>query len=133
MTRTKVAIIEDDDILSFLLREICTAAGWQVVGTARSASDGLRVVDEHKPDALILDFALEGEHDGIEVLVSVRERHPAVKTILITAWDYSTLQSRIDFVQPDHMLRKPVFPNELEKVLQGIAADLGGPQLADAA
>ena len=133
MTRPQVAIIEDDDILSFLLTEICTAAGWQVVGTARSADEGLRLVGEHSPDVLILDFALEGEQDGMEVLDGVKSQHPATKTILVTGWDYEKLRQRIDFIEPDHMLRKPVMPDRLTALLARLRQQIGASHLPHAA
>ena len=122
MASTRVAIVEDDEILSFLLEEICRTAGCEVVGAARSVGDARSLLSREQADALVLDFALDGEEDGLELLETVRDSFPGMETILVTGWDHKRLQERIDFVAPDHMLKKPVVPQELIAILR----DLGG-------
>ena len=129
----KVAIVEDDDILSFLLAEICKSAGWQVVGSARNVPDAQALLAGTSPDTVILDFALEGEQDGIDLLDMVRQDTPKMKTILYTGWNYEKLRQRIDFVEPDHMLRKPVMPHELTALLAKLRRKLEAEALARAA
>ena len=133
MVAIKVAIVEDDDILCFLLEEICRTAGCKVVGTARNVADARSLLLREEADALILDFALDGEEDGLELLETVRNDFPAMETILVTGWDHVKLQERIDFVAPDHMLKKPVMPQDLVAILKGLACGSRSRALAYAA
>ena len=92
----KVAIVEDDEILAFMLDETCRSAGCQVVGRAANAHDALRLLRDAPPDFLILDFALDGEHDGLEVLEAVKQASPDMFTILVTGWDLNDIAARLD-------------------------------------
>lgn len=133
MVAVKVAIVEDDDILCFLLEEICRTAGCEVVGTARNVTDARALLMRRNADALILDFALDGEEDGLELLETARRDFPAMETILVTGWDHVKLQERIDFIAPDHMLKKPVMPQDLVAILRGLTPGTPHPALAHAA
>ncbi|MBX7541334.1 response regulator [Qipengyuania sphaerica] len=133
MNTPRIAIVEDDDILSFLLAEVCKTAGWEVVGCVRNAPDALRLLADTHPEAVILDFALEGDQDGMDILDAVRSEMPQMKTILYTGWDYGKLRQRIDFVEPDHMLRKPVMPHELNALLAKLRRQIEAVALPHAA
>ncbi|MBX7533764.1 response regulator [Qipengyuania sp. 1XM1-15A] len=114
----KVAIVEDDEILAFMLDETCKSAGCQVVGRAANARDALRLLRDAPPDFLILDFALDGDHDGLEVLEAVKKASPDMFTILVTGWDLNDIAARLDGIEPDRILRKPVMPHVLTSLIE---------------
>ena len=66
-----VAIIEDDDFLRSLAVNKLEKAGY-VVAMAGNGEDGLKLVQEKKPELLILDLMLPGM-SGFDVLASVRK------------------------------------------------------------
>ncbi len=114
----KVAIVEDDEILAFMLDETCRSAGCHVVGRAANAHDALRLLRDAPPDFLILDFALDGEHDGLAVLEAVKQASPDMFTILVTGWDLNDIAARLDGIEPDRILRKPVMPHVLTNLIE---------------
>ena len=114
----KVAIVEDDEILAFMLDETCKSAGCQVVGRAANARDALRLLHDAPPDFLILDFALDGDLDGLEVLEAVKKASPEMFTILVTGWDLNDIAARLDGIEPDRILRKPVMPHVLTSLIE---------------
>lgn len=114
----RVAIVEDDEILAFMLEETCKSAGYKVVGRAANATDALQLLERDIPDFLILDFALEGEHDGLELLDVVKATWPDLFTILVTGWDINDIAARLDGIQPDRILRKPVMPHSLLHLIE---------------
>jgi DNA-binding NarL/FixJ family response regulator len=119
-THPTVVIVEDDPILSFMMGEMCRSAGFPVAGSAVSANEAMRLVEWEKPDFLILDFNLEGDRNGLELISEAKERHPALSTILVTAWDINDIASRMEGEQPDRILRKPVLPHVLMEVIEHI-------------
>ena len=129
----RIAIVEDDELLSFLFEETCKSAGLQVAWNARGVNDALAMLANDEPDVLLLDFALDGERDGIELLAATDRCHPGLTTILATGWDYGRLAARIDFVAPDHLLQKPVLPSVLASTLAAICGKAGDAGLAQAA
>jgi DNA-binding NarL/FixJ family response regulator len=114
----KVAIVEDDEILAFMLDETCKSAGCNVVGRAANAADALKLLRDAPPDFLILDFALDGEHDGLELLETVKAASPDLFTILVTGWDINDIAARLEGIQPDRILRKPVMPHVLTNLIE---------------
>ncbi|EDL49104.1 response regulator [Erythrobacter sp. SD-21] len=113
-----VAIVEDDEILAFMLDETCKSAGCRVIGRVGNARDALRLLHNASPDFLILDFALDGKQDGLNVLEAVKETSPEMFTILVTGWDLNDIAGRIDGIQPDQILRKPVMPHVLIDLIE---------------
>src|SRR5689334_9274324 len=72
MPMVSIVIIEDHTLpregLKALLRE---HPDFKIVGEASEGRQGLRVVEEHKPDLVLLDLILPGVH-GRELLRKVR-------------------------------------------------------------
>jgi two-component system phosphate regulon response regulator PhoB len=81
----KVLIVEDEDSLVTLLSYNLQAEGYAVVHTA-SGGDAMMVVNEERPDIVILDWMLPGL-SGIEICRQIRAR-PETKSlpvIMLTA------------------------------------------------
>ena len=112
-----VAIVEDDEMLRFLLRETVRASGCSVVGLAGTVSQAQKVLAESAPDILITDFALTGAEDGLQLIETAKRHNPGITTILVTGWDVEVLRDRIERVRPTHVLRKPVLPHQLASLL----------------
>ena len=113
----RVAIVEDDAILAFMLAQTCTATSLGVAWQAETVDDAVALLKQDVPDIVILDFALDGEQDGVDLLRIVKKACPGLKTVLVTGWDFEKLEERSDFIEPDVMLQKPFLPSELVDIL----------------
>ncbi len=72
MTTTHtVLVIEDDESINLLIRENLKEAGFNVV-SAFDGVEGLKAVEEHHPDLIILDILLP-KLDGWEVYRRLRQ------------------------------------------------------------
>lgn len=78
-----VVVVEDDESLMLGLEENLSVAGYRVL-SARSGPEGLKLVTERKPDAVLLDLMLPGM-SGYEVCKSIRERRLGMPVIMLTA------------------------------------------------
>lgn len=78
-----VAIIEDDDFLRSLAVSKLEKAGYTVL-MASNGEDGLKLVQEKKPELLILDLMLP-TMSGFDVLASVR-KDAALATLKIVVF-----------------------------------------------
>jgi DNA-binding NtrC family response regulator len=79
-----VLIIEDDEEMRALLRDVLERAGYRVIGR----KDGLHLpalVDREHFDAAIVDKELPGPN-GLEILSFLQQRLPSVPVILVTAF-----------------------------------------------
>jgi DNA-binding NarL/FixJ family response regulator len=66
------------------LGQLLTRVGVKVEGHTTSPAAGLALVEQKKPDLLIIEVeASDGDLDGWQCLRSARERHPGVKVIVV--------------------------------------------------
>lgn len=128
-----VAIVEDDILMALLLEEICRNAGYRIVGQAKDVRSALPMLERESPDILLLDFKLGGERNGLDLIDRVKRPCPDMFTIMITAWDINDIASRIEGAQPDRILRKPVHPATLTKIMNACPKPAGSVAIDPAA
>jgi DNA-binding NarL/FixJ family response regulator len=91
---TKVVIVDDHQTLVDLLRLALSAeTDIDVVGTAGTAGDGLRLVEQTRPDLVLMDFGLP-DKDGVTTAAEVLRRQPATRVVMLTATHDGSLISR---------------------------------------
>src|SRR5439155_14320911 len=56
----------------------------ELVGTAADGDETLRYVAVLRPDVIVMDMRLPGQ-DGAEVTAALKDRHPEVKVLILTA------------------------------------------------
>jgi CheY-like chemotaxis protein len=87
MATAKVLVVEDVPELSRLLEMTFELDGrFQPVGTATSGGAALDLAARERPDAIVLDLAIDGI-DGIGVLPSLRAVLPDARIIVFTGRD----------------------------------------------
>ncbi len=77
-----VLIIDDTVIVRDLLHKVVKREGYRVL-VARSAEEGLEIIQSHNIAAVISDITLP-KMSGFDFLVAVKESHPRLPVILIT-------------------------------------------------
>ena len=105
----RILLIEDDDPLRSVVREILAARG-HAVTEAANGREALTLQAAGAFDLLILDIVMP-EQDGLEVLQALRARGAGVKTIVTTGGGrigatalYLTMAARLG---AHRMLQKP--------------------------
>jgi DNA-binding NarL/FixJ family response regulator len=80
-------VIIDDHLSVAEMMQLCLehAGGFQVLGLATRGSAGLELIDDHRPDVLILDLYLP-EMDGVEIARRVRTSFPDVAIVVWTGY-----------------------------------------------
>lgn len=74
---TRILIVEDQFIEANNLRIILRKAGYLVCTIARSVQEGLNIVEEEKPDLVLLDIQLKGDLTGIDLAKILRDKNIA--------------------------------------------------------
>jgi DNA-binding NtrC family response regulator len=108
--RSRILVVDDEKLIRWTLRERLEEAGYSVV-EAETGSEALLLADEGA-DLVLLDFKLP-DLDGLEVLRRIRERHPDILVILITA--LATVENAVEAMKRGawHYLNKPIDLDEL--------------------
>ena len=82
-----VIIIEDFKLTRVGLRCALNAnEDINVVAESDNATDGLKLIEMHCPDVVLMDLGLAGMN-GIEATVKIREMNPNIKVIALTSHD----------------------------------------------
>jgi two-component system, response regulator PdtaR len=80
----RVLIVEDEILLAMELQEIIEEVGHQVVGHALDSRAACRMVEELRPDVVLLDVNLRDGPTGTEVARRIKERSN-VAIVFVTA------------------------------------------------
>ncbi len=114
------AVVVDDeplarDELSFLLGEVDV----DVVGEASSAKTALEVIADKSPQVAFVDLRMPGP-DGIALAEAVKEKHPHVQVVVVSAHDDGALRA-FEASVLDYLL-KPVRLDRLKSTLERVRA-----------
>src|SRR5215204_616581 len=83
----KILLLEDHPIVRQGLEQMINhEPDLHVCGTAEDAESALQLIDSTHPDLLVLDISLKGAN-GLEVLKTVRERHPQLRVLILSMHD----------------------------------------------
>jgi two-component system, response regulator PdtaR len=111
-----VYIVEDEVIISVFIKMFLGKKGFNVLGVSSRGSQAVDAISTLKPDVVIIDVALKGSINGIEVAHRIYEiYHP--KIIFVTGLDEKALSS-VTFEYS--YLRKPFDNNHLIKLIQDL-------------
>jgi NarL family two-component system response regulator LiaR len=80
----KVLIIDDQTMFAGAMEVALRNLGVEVVGVARTGAEGLELLTERDPDAVLLDMGLP-DQAGMTVGREILERWPQVKVLALTA------------------------------------------------
>lgn len=119
---TRVLIADDHPMIAAAMDVLLRGSDYKLVGRARTGSDALAQVQQHKPDILLLDVNMP-DGSGLDVLTQLNQRPRRPIVVLLTAGMDDTQLIKADSLRPDGMVLKTSDPALLldcmEKVLAG--------------
>lgn len=91
-----VLVVDDQRTFADLLRGALDAQpDLRVPMVAYDLASGLAMLDQHRPDVVILDLHFEGEHrDGLDAAHEIRVRHPHTRVVLLSGMADPTIVAR---------------------------------------
>jgi DNA-binding NtrC family response regulator len=116
----RILIIDDEAAIRESLETLLTLEGY-AVEMAVNGEDGLIAIERNTYDLVLLDLALPGKN-GLEILAIIRERHPSLPVIMITA--YGKVDNVVDAIRTgaQNFVQKPW---DNEKLLADIRSAIG--------
>jgi DNA-binding response OmpR family regulator len=115
----RILIIDDEENIRRVMRLTIAAAGYEV-GEASDGPQGLAVFGNGSDwDAVLLDQRMPGM-DGLEVLCHIKERDPAARVVMVTA--YASIELAVDAMKlgANEFVRKPMTPEILRGALAAV-------------
>lgn len=80
----KILVVDDQYGIRVLLCEILQKDGYQMHDAANGVQ-ALKIVEKEQPDLVLLDMKIPGM-DGLEILKHIKEDHPQINVIMMTAY-----------------------------------------------
>ncbi|MBL0848180.1 MULTISPECIES: response regulator transcription factor [Mammaliicoccus] len=119
----KVLVVDDEQSIVTLLKYNIEQAGYQVI-VAYDGVQALEMVNEEKPDLLVLDVMLP-EKDGIEVCKTIRSDKNQVPILMLTAKDDEFDRVLGLELGADDYMTKPFSPREVVARVKAILRRVG--------
>ena len=82
--KKKILIVDDEAGIVQEIKEFLEEEGYEAY-TADTAKAGIKLVEEIKPDVILIDVKLP-DASGTEVLRACKEKSPKTKTIMVTGY-----------------------------------------------
>ena len=117
---TTIVVVDDQPDSGDLLAELLTRTGARVLGYT-CAVDAMQSLAARQPDLLIADIAMP-EIDGYELIRRVRERHPRVPAIAVSAYARPQDRKRAMDAGYNSYCAKPVDAGQLLRIVRDVLA-----------
>lgn len=120
----RALVVEDDPLISQLLREVLDMDGYEVVAHVRDGALAAGAVREHRPDLVVLDVGLPNV-SGLDVLDDIKGRADTahIPVVVVTALPTPDVDARARELGAAGVLAKP-FP--LSHLSEAVAAATSG-------
>jgi CheY-like chemotaxis protein len=128
--RVRVLIADDEKDFSFALADLVRSCGHDVVEVVHCGLDAIRSYRRHKPDVVLMDFAM-ARLNGLTACRNILSEDPAGCVLFL-----SGISERIELAPACSgalgALQKPVGLAVLQRELEGVASRRLGPKLVSA-
>lgn len=111
----RVLLVDDSDVFRGSLRAILQQCDdWEVCGEAENGEEGVRLAEELRTDAILMDVSLPGM-SGVEAARRIRARMPEVKIVLLTLHKSRHLAEKaLEFAVQGYVLKPSADPDVIE-------------------
>jgi two-component sensor histidine kinase len=111
----QVLIVEDDFLVSEMIRGVLKEIGYAVVGVAADGQQAVEMTRSMRPDVVLMDIELPGV-DGIEATRRICKSCPT-PVVVLTAYDAPELVERVSAAGAGAYLVKPSSAREMERAI----------------
>jgi CheY-like chemotaxis protein len=117
MSKGRILIVEDDDILARIISWRLTNMEYEVCGRASSGAEAMECLVKEKPDLVLMDINIKGDIDGIETTNMVKKGFRLPVVFLTSHSDGPTLE-RAKATNPDGFVIKPFSDQDLRVAIE---------------
>ena len=115
----KILVIDDDEQMRVLLRQVMEWAGHEVVEAA-DGREGTRLQRQHRADLVITDLIMP-EQEGLETITALRRDYPGLKIIAISGGGRIGPEAYLPAARElgaDRVFSKPIDVQELAETVR---------------
>ncbi len=119
----RILVVEDDYVVAMELENALSEAGFNVVGTANSAREAVKLAISEHPMLAVMDIRLAGRRDGVEAALEMFDSC-GVRCIFATAHHDPQTRARAEKAAPLGWLAKPYQLDTLISLINAAMTEL---------
>jgi len=112
----KVLIVEDDHLVSEMIRGMLEELGYEIAGEAEDGHEALGIIKEVKPDVILLDIKMP-RMSGIEAAILIQKHFPT-PIVILSAYETEDLVKEASEAGVGAYVVKPPQPAELFRAIE---------------
>lgn len=117
MGRARILIVEDESIVALNIKNRLEALGYIIVATTNSGESAIQIVQENRPDLVLMDIKLRGVIDGIEAATQIWNRFQ-IPVVYLTAYSDEETVERAKITEPYGYILKPFEARDLGTTIE---------------
>jgi DNA-binding response OmpR family regulator len=117
MTRTKILLVDDDDVVLTVMQESLKMKGFEVVSAA-NVTEALKQIVAQQFDVLITDLHMPRPGDGFTVVTAMRHFQPEALTLVVSGFPDVQESMAAILLQADEVLLKPFEVKQLAELIK---------------
>src|SRR3569623_1271027 len=125
MSVLKIGIVEDELVIARTILNTLNEFGYSHCGPAINYTEALEMLEQERPDLLLLDIQLSGKKDGIDVAEKLNELYQ-IPFIFLTANSDGETIDRAKKVKPHAYIVKPFTKEELYAAIEIAFSNFAG-------
>jgi DNA-binding NarL/FixJ family response regulator len=119
--RVRTLIVEDQGMVrAFFERWLAAQPRYVLAASARSGEEALLLVEDARPDVLLVDFQLPGM-DGLEFVRAARQIRPQLRALVVTSLVDALTLTRVREAGVEGYVEKDASPETLADALAAVA------------
>ena len=119
---SRILIVDDHEVVRQGVRHILESQDdWEIVGEACNGQEALRMTNELRPDAIVMDITMP-VMSGIEATMEISKAFPGSKVLIFTMHESPSLVLPIRRAGAKGVLTKSKATSELTPALRAIIA-----------
>jgi DNA-binding NarL/FixJ family response regulator len=108
----RILIVEDEPIISDDIESTLLSNDYDIAGKAYSSTQALDMLLSRYPDLVLLDIAIKGDKDGIDIATIIREKYQ-IPFIFLTSYSDKLTLDRAKPTMPYGYIVKPFKDRDL--------------------
>lgn len=117
MAKSKILVVEDENIIALEIKKRLVALGYEVKGVVNKGLQAVEFIENNDVDLILMDIRLQGEIDGIEASKRINEVKN-IPIVYLTAYsDDNTLERAKDTNVYGYIV-KPISDSDLKVAIE---------------
>jgi len=119
----RIVVVDDHPVIGEYLSGLLGKHGFEVVGQAATPDDAVGLLEREETEVAIVDISLQAERDGVDLVRTIRNRHPELRTLVYSMHDETSRHAVEAFLAgADGYLTKESTPAEVAAAVFEIAS-----------